>query len=335
MVGAVTRSGLAHLCRPLTQGVAVVYMLHRFADPDRGVPGHDPHTLRSFLTYLRRGRYPLLDLQTVVSSLEGHGPPLRRAVAFTIDDGYQDLAVVAGPAFAEFDCPVTAFVTTGFLDGRLWLWWDQIDYVFVHTSRPSFAFDWEDAHVSYKLTQPMTRRRARMDFTARCKVLPDGQRSDAIRRLAALADVPVPERPPSAYAPITWDELRACEERGMTFGPHTVTHPILASADPAVAAEEIAGSWSRLQAEATRPVPIFAYPNGQPGDFGRREFGTLQETGLRAAVTAIEGFATAARFRAGNGAFQIPRFPLPDSLPYLIQQVSGLERLKFLLRRMD
>jgi hypothetical protein len=114
-----------------------------------------------------------------------------------------------------------------------------------------------------------------------------------------------------------------------------VTHPILASADPAVAAEEIAGSWSRLQAEATRPVPIFAYPNGQPGDFGKREFATLQETGLRAAVTAIEGFATAPRFRGGNGAFQIPRFPLPDSLPYLIQQVSGLERLKFLLRRMD
>jgi peptidoglycan/xylan/chitin deacetylase (PgdA/CDA1 family) len=301
-------------------------------DPERDGASHDPRTLRSFLAFLRRGRYQLLDLQTLVSSLEGQGPPLRRAIAFTVDDGYQDLAAVAGPVFAEFDCPVTAFVTTGFLDGRLWLWWDQIAHVFTQTGRRSLAFDWEDAAASYDLTQPSTRHLARADFTARCKTLPDGRRNDAIRRLAELTDVSLPERAPPAYAPITWDELRAWEQRGMTFGPHTVTHPILARVGDADARREIADSWSRLRAEATRPVPVFAYPNGHPDDFGEREFRTLRESGLRAAVTAMEGFATASQYRAPHGAYLIPRLQLPDSLPYLIQQVSGLERLKFLLR---
>ncbi len=29
---------------------------------------------------------------------------------------------------------------------------------------------------------------------------------------------------------MSWDQARLCEERGMTFGPHTVTHPILSRA---------------------------------------------------------------------------------------------------------
>ena len=65
-----------------------------------------------------------------MSALSGDGPPLNRAVAFTIDDGYVEQATVAAPVFAEFDCPVTTFVTSGFLDRALWFWWDQIEYVF-------------------------------------------------------------------------------------------------------------------------------------------------------------------------------------------------------------
>ena len=33
------------------------------------------------------------------------------AVVFTMDDGYFDQATVGGAIFAEFDCPVTTFVS--------------------------------------------------------------------------------------------------------------------------------------------------------------------------------------------------------------------------------
>jgi hypothetical protein len=39
--------------------------------------------------------------------------------------------------------------------------------------------------------------------------------------------------------------------------------------------------------------------------------------------------------RAPDGAFHIPRFAMPDDLAHFIQLVSGLERLKQLLRRED
>src|SRR3989442_14807162 len=73
--------------RTLGRGLVTIFTLHRFADPDLGVVGHDPAALRDHLAYLRRHRYRLLSLTDVIRELEeaGGGAP---AVAFTVDHGY-------------------------------------------------------------------------------------------------------------------------------------------------------------------------------------------------------------------------------------------------------
>ena len=331
----VTGSGVASLFRPLTRGAAVVFMLHRFSDGDPLVRGYDPGRVRPLLEHLRRERYQLVDLGTLIASLRGEVPPLRHAVTFTIDDGYRDHAEMACPLFAEFDCPVTTFVATGFLDGRVWYWWDRIQYVFVTSSRRSVHVDLDDMPVRYEIESVESRVAAADHFTALCTRLTEPRKQLAIEQLISAAEVDVPELAPPSFAPMTWDQLRACETRGMTFAPHTITHPVLARTDDAQARAEIEGSWRRLREEAASPLPVFAYPNGQAGDFGEREYGVLRETGLQGAVTGLAGFATAQRYRNPNGEYLIPRFPFPDSLPYLIQQLDGLERLKFMLRGLD
>src|SRR5688500_18006509 len=99
-VRIVTGSGAANLCRPLTRSAAVIFMLHRFDDPDRGVSGQNVASLRELLAHLRRERHQLVDLATLFASLSGDAPPHRHAVAFTIDDGYLDHATIAAPVFA-------------------------------------------------------------------------------------------------------------------------------------------------------------------------------------------------------------------------------------------
>ena len=331
---AITSSGISNLFRPFTRSAAVVFMLHRFATPGQEASRHDLASTRRLLEYLRRERHQLVDLGTLLANMNGEGPPLRHAVAFTIDDGYRESATVAGPLFAEFDCPVTTFVATGFLDRELWFWWDQINYILTHTERRSVSLEVGDGAVFYDLdaNRIVGRQAAGDDFTARCKALTALGRREAIRQLAEVAEVAIPEQAPADYAPMSWDELRASERSGMTFGPHTVTHPLLASLSDDEAEREINQSWVRLCAEAAHPVPVFAYPNGQPGDFGERDYRILAKSGLIGAVTARAGFVTRHRYRASNGAFSVPRFPLPDSLPNLVQQVDGLERFKFLLR---
>jgi peptidoglycan/xylan/chitin deacetylase (PgdA/CDA1 family) len=310
-------------------------MLHRFADPERNVAGFDPARLRLLLSYLRRHRYQLVDLRTILGQVRGDGPPIRRAVAFTIDDGYREQATVAAPIFAEFDCPVTTFVVTGFLDGALWLWWDRIAFIFRHTTRPALDVAVNGARRHYVLGSRGEKERGQDDFTSYCKRVPDAVRDAALHALATAADVEVPHSPPATYGPMTWDELRSAERRGMTFGPHTVTHPILSHTDDQRSRAEIRDSWQRLQAEARSPVPVFAYPNGTTADYGAREIQTARHIGLEGACSCILAYTTLRRLRAPDGAFHIPRFAMPDDLAHFIQLVSGLERLKQLLRRED
>ena len=325
--------GVARALSTLLRDHAVIFMMHRVRQPDLGVEGHDLEDLRRLLAHLRQHRYALVSLEDVFRSLAGEGPPLRGSVAFTLDDGYVDQVELAGPVFAEFDCPATTFVTTGFLDGSLWLWWDRIDHVFRNTPRAALSIDLGGEAVALSWQGAAERDRARDAFTERCKLLPDAAKHLAIERLASAAEVALPERPPVACAPMTWDQLRRWEQRGMSFGPHTVTHPILSRTDAAQSKREIVESWTRLRTEAAHPTPIFCYPNGQWSDFGEREIATLRELGLRGAVVGAPGYASARALAKGPSApFEVLRFSLPDNALDLVQLVSGFERLKELVR---
>jgi peptidoglycan/xylan/chitin deacetylase (PgdA/CDA1 family) len=120
----------------------------------------------------------------------------------------------------------------------------------------------------------------------------------------------------------------------MTFGPHTVTHPVLSRSTANVAVDEITESWARLRAEVRAPVPVFCYPYGWWADFGEREVAVLRRLGFLGALAAEPGYANALSFRSNeDDRFKVRRFGFPDELPHIIQYVSGVERLKQLLRR--
>jgi peptidoglycan/xylan/chitin deacetylase (PgdA/CDA1 family) len=332
-VGALSTRGGAALLRRLMSGRATIFMLHRFHCADAAVSGHDPGFVGAILEYLRRNRYELLSLRTLYDRLAPDAPPVRRAVAFTIDDGYFDHAYVAAPVFAAFDCPVTTFLATGFLDKQLWFWWDQIEYVFESTRRPSIPVSFGHKNFDFHLSQPSLRAQGQADFTEFCKTLNTDDRLAAVIRLAQVAEVDIPAFPPVRYAPMTWDAMRAAEKSGMEFGPHTVTHPILARSSDEQATAEVAGSWHRLQQEAKNPVPIFCYPNGQFSDFGDREIAVLKHIGMCGAVSGEPGYFDRNHIlRAADERYRVRRFGFPDDWTDAIQYASGIERVKQALR---
>src|SRR5947199_8783168 len=80
---------LAPAFRALGRGLLSIFTLHRFTDPQHGVVGHDPATLRDHLAYLRRHRYRLLSMTDVLKLLDDdNSGSTAPAVAFTVDDGY-------------------------------------------------------------------------------------------------------------------------------------------------------------------------------------------------------------------------------------------------------
>ena len=154
-----------------------------------------------------------------------------------------------------------------------------------------------------------------------------------ILALADDAGVDLPEAAPQKYAPLCWDEVRACERLGMTFGPHTVTHPILSRVEKEQLEREVRGSWQRLQTETAKPVSVFCYPNGRSQDFGLREIEHIRAAGMGAAVTGEAGYApSSGRHARHDDSYRIHRFPLLPDLVDVVQAVSGVERFKQIVR---
>jgi peptidoglycan/xylan/chitin deacetylase (PgdA/CDA1 family) len=315
---------------PLSRQRVSIFALHRFATADGEVAGHDPALLRSTLERLRRERYTILTLQDAVRRLRERAAFPRCSLVFTVDDGYFDFSEVAAPIFAAFDAPVTVFVTTGFLDGTHWQWWDQIEYVFTHSPLKVVSVERAGRKFTVPLGNRAARRRVASQIAHDCTALSDRDLQDFIHALSTAADVEIPGRPPAHAAPMGWDACRRLEAQGVSFGPHTVSHPVLIRTSATDAAWEIAESWKRLQQRVARPVSILAYPNG---DYGDREPELAARAGLQGAVTTEPAYAASDWFHAPQGNFTIPRFPYPDYPAKVCLTAAGFMRVSAAVRR--
>ena len=334
VASALSSAPVTALAQPLANGVASIFMMHRFADPDRGNAGHDRETLRSCLAYLRRNRYELVGLAELVGRLTDNSAPLSKTVAFTIDDGYADYASVGAPIFEEFDCPATVFIVSGITDDRGWYWWDRLRVALEIAHRPRLSLEIGGTRLVLQWTDAQSAGRAARSIVDRIKLVPDPERRRILDSIPELIDADVPTKPPPRYASMTWDEIRRCGNGVTTFGAHTVSHPILARTDDSVARAEIETSWRRLRQETTAAIPVFCYPNGSRSDITSREIGLLRDVGLSAAVTSQPGYATPGEFAAHpDHPYLVPRFPYGESTTDLVQVVSGVERVKRAVRR--
>jgi peptidoglycan/xylan/chitin deacetylase (PgdA/CDA1 family) len=296
----------------LTQRVARIFTLHRFRDVDATERRHDLRILRANLSWLRSHNCSLLSLTDLLDRL-AEGAPLKRAIAFTVDDGYADFARLAAPIFAEFDCPVTVFLTTGFVDGRQWMWWDRV-----------------------AVALKALRREAEIDpMVESLKLVPESDKLEQIDRLVRDSGLELPSAPPLQFAPIAWDDVRRLSRSGVTFGPHTVTHPVLSRTGDEQSQFEIAESWRRVRDEAgDGAVPVFCYPNGERGDYGGREENAVGAAGMRAALSTRGGYVSHRDFAADRprDRFRLPRLSYSENRLTFVQAASGIERAKMAVR---
>ena len=122
----------------------------------------------------------------------------------------------------------------------------------------------------------------------RLKTLPDELKEEAVGLGIARLDVSVPD---DAFASVylSWDEARAMADRGVSFGAHTMRHPILTRITPERVGAEVTGSQERIEREVGRPVSAFAYPNGQAADVSPEVTGIVAAAGIQMAFTLLPG----------------------------------------------
>ena len=304
-----------------------IFVLHRFSSADREVRGTDPAALASALEYVRREKIPVWDLTEVIRIASAGERLPSRGVVFTVDDGYADFHEVGMPVFASFDCPVTLFVPTGFIDRQYWFWWDRLEYAILRTSRPVVQCNLGHGSIRLDCATPVGRATS-VRSLAQFAALLHGAGRDVFKTIEDALEVAIPSSPPPRYAPASWEALRRDAKRGLTCGPHTINHPILWPLPAEVMVAEIEGSIATLRDRMPAGhTDVFAYPQGC---LSARELDVLSSVGCPAAVLSTGGSVDLPRhLRTGRFArYLIPRQGFEDPGYRHKQAILGIETVK-------
>ncbi len=318
-------SGVGGAMAPMTRGAGVIFMMHHIRpasgkpfDPN-GLLSITPDFLAAAVRRVRERGWDIVSIEEAVARLSG-APSARPFAAFTIDDGYRDNLEYAYPVMKAAEAPFTVYVASALPGGDAELWWVgleeviarndaiemEIDGVQQHTACDTLAAK----HAAWKRLYPIIRN------------APEDAQRAMVRDLCARYGVSLPEI--NAKLSMTWDEVRLlARDPLVTIGAHTVNHFAVVKLGAARARAEMDEGARRIEAETGQRPRHFAYPYGDAGSAGPRDFTIAKELGFTSAVTTRKGMLTPAH---RNHKFALPRVALNgnlQSLRYVDVLLSG------------
>ena len=230
------------------------------------------------------------DLPHVLNRETQPGRQRGRFVMFTFDDGYRDNYALAFPVLKSYGVSGCFFLTTGFLDHPHVPWWDEIVWI-VRSSKKSrlSGNDWGTGPIEFDDPdrQQSVRQLVRLFYA-----LP-GHKTEAF--LDSLGNATGSGRcPPNLGADnwLTWDMVREMRQAGMSFGGHTVNHPILANLTSEEQDLEIRECRLRIEQELGEQISAFSYPVGRPESFDEVSQRCLAKHNFRYAFSYYGGYNT-------------------------------------------
>ena len=294
-----------------------IVMYHRVAESTEhpwSLTSVSPRNFEDQIKYAR-SKYNVISLEELASHITGQQPLPQRPLVLTFDDGYRDNYLHAYPILQKYNTPATIFLTTGYIGTGELLWVDKVRYNVYHSQNQEIRLA---GLGSYSLSTIRERQALANLITGKAKKLNSEERSTLIAEVIRSTGIDVPASLGKELM-MSWDEVKEMSDNGISFGAHTVSHPILTSISPEQAENEILQSKKDIEDRLKKPVTTFAYPNGKSGDYDRRTIQILKEAGFTCAVTTIKGMAT-----SKQGLYELRRISPGWDLPSFKFLTCGL-----------
>ncbi len=301
---------LDHLFAPMTKSDGVIFMLHHVlpGEPDAFAPNRILRITPEFLTvvveHVLDRDFECVSLDEAHERMRSGRRGAKRFAAFTFDDGYRDNITHALPIFRKYKVPMTIYVSPDFCDHKGRAWWLTFEKVLACST--AIEVELPDGPKIFDLSSVRQKFAAFREIYAFLRRLPDAAIHDHVDSWAERAGI-------DALAAcrdlvVDWDELRALRSEPLiSIGAHTMSHTSLAKCSEDEARWQIAASVEHVEHELRRRCDHFAYPYGDAGSAGPREFSMARDLGLKTAVTTRKGLISA---DASEQLLALPRFSL-------------------------
>ena len=237
----------------------LILMYHRIIE-DASIAGLSPSAFEQQIIYIKK-HFRIVPIDTLIHEIETHSLK-PSTIAITFDDGHYDFYENAWPILKKYDIPASLYITTGFVDGHLWLWPDLLKYILDNNKHETLSLP----EFNTLITSNNNLQHTWHTLGDYCLRLNVNQRTEFLQRLSKAADVNIPVSPVKSFAAVTWPQLQKMQSEGLTIGSHTVSHPILSSLNEADLNYELKHSAETIQQNLGILPKGICYPNGRPED---------------------------------------------------------------------
>jgi len=282
-LGATPESGGAFL-RKAALPKFLILCYHRVGTG--GVPLYSelsPDVFEAQMRFLKE-QYRIVSLEQICQGLQ-EPTTAEPSVAITFDDGYRDVYRHAFPILRAYNLPATVFLIADSVDTGQVSWYDRIFLAL--QVMPAGRLEVElDRLWCFELTSRVSRLRAATDIISCLRKLPNDRRKECCADLDGRVELPAEQL---EGCMLNWEEVQIMQQAGLTFGSHTVTHPVVSRLTAVEMEYELTESKRRLEAGLRAPVRDFAFPFGHVEDCGTEAAAALRKCGYRSAVTTVPG----------------------------------------------
>lgn len=234
-----------------------------------------------------RTNYRVVSLEEVCRELCGSATT-EPGVAITFDDGYRSTYTVAFPILQKYCLPATIYLTLDSVESGQVAWYDRVFLAMTVAPTGELQLDLEGPW-RFQLNSMADRLRAAFEVVAYLRTVPNCRRRECC--LGLERKIGLPENALSSRV-LTWDQIYTMHHAGISFGSHTLSHPVVSQLTPPELQKELADSKSLLEQKLGIPVLDFAFPFGKTTDCSAAAVETLSRCGYRSAVTTVAGVNT-------------------------------------------
>lgn len=316
------KKGLSPLVQSLTRSEPRIFTYHRFTyQPAERSIAVDDFRKQMLLLKDRCEILPLRDLLATQTTSNA-----RPRAAITVDDGYADFFDLAVPVLVELGIRATVFVTTGFIEGKVWLWPDRIRALLFAAAAGEYTLGgfWTSQVIS--LHNSREREAAWHKLADQLVFRTDPVREQAIIALSSALGLNAEQLDMSPFRPMSWSQIQQLHRLGFEIADHSFSHPCLTQMSEDSLRQELSSSKSLLESKLGTGIDSFAYPNGTWRDHSSVVVQVLQKLGYSNAALSVPS-ATNAKSR-----FAIGRFPATSTLDEFRNLVDGYGILRHWLR---
>lgn len=290
----------------------IIFTLHRVSEKNENVISHNenlkvsPTFLEKTVKTLAEQDFAFISLDELYGRLQD-GISFKKAVVFTLDDGYKDNYTNAYPIFKKYNVPFTIYIATALPNNTAILWWDLL----ADLIKKNDILILNDG-TEYNCSSKKDKENSFLEIREKIMHLPQKTFKEELFKLFGNYEKDLDWYKSVQEYALSWDEIKELsKDELVTIGGHTVNHLTLRDLSNDEIFTEIVDANKEIESIIDKKVEHFAYPFGGKNEINKKAFEIVKQLDLKTATTTNFGKVN---WWHKNKLEQLPRIMLTEDV---------------------